>query len=92
MLTKYNLDFSHIQLTKLTSKVVKEVHAYNDIIKLFQEQLNKSRIGTKYKPLSFIAVKQKCVAMNIDELNAFYSDCLKAKNFSSYFFFKLKLK
>lgn len=88
----FKIDFSLFKLPEMTTKCVKESVAYNDIIELFRTRLNKERENTKYKPLSFMAVRNKCVAMNINELNAFYEDCLKAKNFSSYFFFKLKVK
>ena len=61
-----------------------------DIIKLFVDRLNAERAGTKYKPLSFVAVQSKLVGIQeIHHLHAFYEDCQKAKSFSKYFYYKL---
>lgn len=87
----FKIELKYFKLPELTTKAVKETVAYNDIVEIFRTRLNKEREGTKYKPLSFMAVRNKCLAMNIDELNAFLSDCEKAKCFSSYFFYKTKI-
>lgn len=67
--------------------------AYNDLIKLFLDRINKEREGTKYEPLKFMAVKSKCAGIKkIEELQAFFADCEKARNFSEYFFYQLDPK
>ena len=59
-----------------------------DIIKLFVDKLNSER--GKYKPLSFVAVQQKLIGIvEMHHLHAFYEDCMKAKCFSKYFYYKL---
>jgi len=63
-----------------------------DIIKLFVDKLNAGRVGTKFPPLKFIAIQNKCSAMSDAQLFAFLNDCEKAKNFSSYFFYQLNPK
>lgn len=61
-----------------------------DIIKLFVDKLNAERAGTKYRPLSFVAVQRKLEGIQeIHHLHAYYEDCMKAKCFSKYFYFKL---
>ncbi len=73
--------------------VLVKQHPYKDrtdIIKLFVDKLNEDRVGTKYRPLSFVAVAGKVEGMKENHhLHAFYEDCLKAKCFSKYFYYKL---
>ena len=66
----------------------------NDIIKLFVDRLNNQRLGTKYKPLSFIAVSRLLDGFAKTEdgtaqMYGFMCDCEKANHFSKYFYFKL---
>ena len=62
------------------------------LIREFMEELNKERIGTKYKPLTFMAVKMKLYAIrkNKQDLREFLSNCRDYKNrngsFSKIFF------
>lgn len=47
-------------------------------VKCFQTMLNKERSKEGLKPVSFIAVRQRLVALKeIDELRWFYNRCLK---------------
>lgn len=60
-----------------------------DIIKLFVDKLNTER--GKYKPLTFVAVQRLLEGIQeVHHLHAYYEDCLKAKCFSKYFYYKLK--
>ena len=79
------ITFKHFVLVKQSP-----VRERNDIIKLFVDKLNAERVGIKYKPLPFVAVQKKCIAMTEAELYSFLVDCEKAKNFSSYFFWSFK--
>lgn len=67
------------------------------VINQFKDELNKERVGTKYKPLSFIAVKMKLLKIKeLRELYSFLSVCRDSKNrqgsFSRAFFGILKAK
>jgi len=61
-----------------------------DIIKLFVDRLNVDRVGTKYRPLSFVAVQRLLEGIQeIHHLYSYFEDCQKAKHFSKYFYYKL---
>ena len=63
-----------------------------ELIEKFRTQLNVDRAGTSYKPLSYMAVHSKVNHIKNDEqLYHFLRDCERAKHFSKYFFFKLKV-
>jgi hypothetical protein len=61
-----------------------------EIIENIREQLNKGREGTKYKPLTFVAVKLKITHLDDWDLKFFYDKCKKAKSFGGCFFGELK--
>ncbi|MEO5635405.1 MAG: hypothetical protein ABIR14_02365 [Candidatus Paceibacterota bacterium] len=70
-----------------------------DAVEYFREQINKERTKDKMPPLSFIAVRQKLIALKeIDDLRWFYFQCLRYKNkkkgntFSKCFFGALKTR
>lgn len=99
-----NLYMKNFGLTTEEFKGVKEIIEMRtikrrpraDMIQTFKEEINKEREGTKFKPLTFIAVHQKLVKFkNNDDGNArmfaFLQDCLKQKSFGQYFFYKLKI-
>lgn len=68
----------------------------SDVIRQFVEEINKERIGTKYKPLSPKAVAIKLSYLKLQDLYTFLSLCKDYKNrqqsFSKYFFGALKIK
>lgn len=87
----------------LPEQLKKDGKEYNkkwaDAIEYFREQINKERIKDNLIPLSFIAIRQKLVALKeIDDLRWFYFQCLRYKTkkkgntFSKCFFGALKLK
>ncbi len=62
-----------------------------ELIEKFRTKLNEARVGTKFKPLSHVAVKNKlCHITKEHELYAFYKDCEGAKSFTRYFWWSLK--
>lgn len=64
-----------------------------DLIEQFRERLNLERIGTKYKPLSFMAVKMKVHHLSDHDLKYLWSICKDSKGgFSKCFFGSLKAK
>lgn len=73
---------------------VKKAHAprseREEYIEKFRARLNAARQGTKYRPLSHVAIKQKLGHLTVQDLDAFYKQCAKARNFSSYFWYALK--
>lgn len=65
-----------------------------DLIDGFLEKLNPSRIENGYKPLRFALLSKMFSERRMDkhQIYAFYKDCERAKNFSSYFWWALKPK
>lgn len=70
-----------------------------DAIQHFQVIINKERVREKQSPLSFMAIRQKLVALReIDDLRWFYMQCLKyskkekGNTFSRCFFGALKIR
>lgn len=68
-------------------------------VQFFQKRVNKDRKKEKQPELSFIAIRQKLVALKeIDDLRWFYLQCLeyipkkKGNTFSKCFFGSLKIK
>lgn len=54
---------------------------WNDGVEFFRKMLNKERAKAKLKPLPFIAVRSKLVALKeIDDLRWFYLQCIKYSN------------
>jgi len=85
LFTKYNFENTKPKINSERSA----------IIKMFVDRLNAERVGTKYKPLSPAAVSVKLAQSQVktkEELYDFYRQCERAKNFSSYFFWSLKVK
>lgn len=66
------------------------------VIQQFVEEINKERLGTKYKPLSATAVAIKLAHLNLQSLYTFLSLARDYKNrqgsFSKYVFGALKVK
>lgn len=70
-----------------------------EAVQFFQKEVNKDRAKEKLPTLSFMAVRQKLIALNeIDDLRWFYKQCLiysknkKSNTFSRCFFGALKWK
>ena len=67
-----------------------------ELIEEFKTELNRERTGTKWEPLTFIAVRTKlaAIANDADELRRFLSECRDYKNrngsFGKLFFAKLR--
>lgn len=61
-----------------------------ELIKSFTERLNKAREHTQYKPLTPKAVAIKTSHLDLWDLRMFYSQCERARNFSSFFWYALK--
>ena len=57
-----------------------------EFLQLCLERINKDRIGTKYKPLSFLALKLKTQYLSDKDLKWLYFHCEKSDNFSRLFF------
>lgn len=68
----------------------------DELIQEFVDEINKERVGTKYKKVSFMAIKMKLYAIknNAFELRRYLSECRDYKNrngsFSRRFFGGLK--
>ena len=62
-----------------------------ELIEKFRQRLNQDRVGTSYKPLSYVIVLKKLEHISDEGLYHFYKDCERAKHFSKYFFYKLKV-
>lgn len=51
---------------------------WNFAVKCFQDKINKDRNSSNLKPLPFIAVRQKLIALwEIDDLRWFYRECIR---------------
>lgn len=75
---------------KQTSKARNE---REELIEKFQKSINAERIGTKYKELSFLAVKLKVSHLDNFELYRFYRMCESSRSgFGKCFFGALKVK
>lgn len=78
---------------KEKSKITSE---RQDILRQFQEEINKERIGTKYKPMTGRGIAMKLAHVKDKHtLYYFLSECKDYKNrngsFSKYFFGRLKV-
>lgn len=79
---------------------------FTDMVEEARSIINRERIGTKYKPLSFVAVRKKLSHLSDSDVAYFLSICKDAKNrkvtkpdgtvvpgsFSKVFFGALKVK
>lgn len=63
-----------------------------DLIEQYREKINGCRVGTTYKPMSYVAVMSKVKHLSDFDLGWFFRECSKADNFSKCFFGRLKLK
>ena len=66
----------------------------NKLLELFLKEINTARLNTKYKPLTIRAIAIKLAQSKVvseHELYMFYQDCKRAKSFSAYFFWSLKV-
>jgi len=68
----------------------KAVDQRNDWIDKFRKRINQDRVGTKYKPLPFMAVSRKLAGTKTEDMYWLYQECKRADNFSKVFFGKLK--
>lgn len=57
-----------------------------------QKRINEEREGTKFKPISFIALKIKTAHLDNWDLKMFYGDCSRSQSFGQCFFGRLKVK
>lgn len=86
--------FSKYQLIKKSKK-----HEWGELVRFFMEEVNKERIGTKWKPLSEVSIACKIAHLKKgDDYSALYhlkSICLDSKNrcgsFSKCFWGSLKV-
>ena len=62
------------------------------LIETAKENINKERDGTKWKKVSFMAVKMKVRHLDDWDLGMFVSQCEKADSFSKVFFGALKIR
>lgn len=72
---------------------------WSKAVQFFQKRINKDRKKERLKEISFIAVRQKLIAIKeIDDLRWFYLECLnyirkrKGNTFSKCFWGSLKIK
>ncbi len=89
------MEIPHNYLENLSSKAVaSKIRNYRDEqIMIALEEINRARIGTKYRPLKFMAIKLKVEHLSDSDLGYFISVCQKAKcGFSKCFFGALKVK
>lgn len=82
-------ELEHSQKSKITNE-------RQAILKMFEDEINKERINTKYKPITGRAVAMKCSHLKDNfTLYYFHSQCLDYKNrkgsFSKCFFGSLKI-
>lgn len=50
-------------------------------VQFFQIRINKERVKSKQLPLSFMAVRQKLIALKeIDDMRWFFGECIKYEN------------
>jgi len=63
-----------------------------EFLNLALERINKSRQGTKYKPLTYMGLKMKVKHLSDQDLKYHYHQCLKSDNFPRLFFGLLKTK
>jgi hypothetical protein len=62
----------------LKQKGIERNKDYAKAVKCFQDRINKDRIKAKQKPLPFIAIKMKLIAVReVDDLRAWYRTCLE---------------
>ncbi len=65
----------------LKTKAADYQKSWNAGVEFFRIQINKDRKKEKKSPISFIAVRQKLVALKeIDDLRWFYRECIKYSN------------
>ena len=89
--------FSTINLQQYTVKKKTITNERQDIIRQFLEEINKERVGTKFKPLTGrgVAIKVGHIKDN-HTLYYFLSECKSYKHrhgsFSKYFFGSLKIR
>jgi len=54
--------------------------------------INKEREGTKFKPVTPVQIGVKLKHMSTSDMVGFVKECKQARNFSEYFWYKLKKK
>lgn len=82
--------FKKVQIQPRKSKINSERAS---IIAEFVEEINKERIGTRWKPASPRAIAMKVSHLKTNhDLYFLLSKCKKAKSFGACFFGELKLK
>ena len=63
-----------------------------DILNQILSNINEERIGTKYKPLNFVGLKELVKHMNDADLHWFLTYCSKAQSFGKAFFGMIRFK
>lgn len=67
-----------------------------DMVQEFVDAINKERLGTKYKKVSFVVIFKKLQHLNDQDVSYFLSVCKDTKrrsgSFSKHFFGALKVK
>ncbi len=65
---------------------------YGDMLNKFLDKLNPDRVSNNFSPLAIgrLAGELKRAKYATSQLYAFYQECERAKNFSSYFWFRIK--
>lgn len=64
----------------------------DELLLKIQQKINGERAGTKFKPISFIVMKMKCMHLDNWDLKMFYGDCERSGAFGRCFFGRLKVK
>jgi len=65
---------------------------YNEVVEMFRREINKGRVGTKYKPMTFIAMREKVKHLTKQDLHFLMKACERGESFSKVFFGSLKVK
>jgi hypothetical protein len=74
-------------------KTLKARNRREEIIEDCRERINGERVGTTYKQLNYLAVRNKVAHLTMLDLEVFYKMCLASKSgFSKCFFGALKIK
>lgn len=77
---------------KLDFTKTKERNAREVEINKFLVRINPDRILKGYRELQYPAMASMFQKIPTDDLYAFYRECEKAKNFSAFFWWKMKQK
>lgn len=65
---------------------------HQELVGRFTERINPILVAGGYKPKSYKYFAMKLAGLTYSEKEQLYYDCEKAKNFSAFFYWKLKTK